>query len=175
MDSEIDVMRVSDGLQRTLGRITTLVSGLAVAAAVVGAATFATGWWVFDGSRSAWLVIGGALCLAPLVLALMARFLVSAAGRLAPELVANIRQFTSTETAGSQVLIDHDTGQPVAVTTKRFAGLRQELFAQRKQLPALYAGVIAITRAPGLAALSVLGILGVGALGTILLIGGLID
>ena len=46
---------------------------------------------------------------------------------------------------------------------------------RRKELPALFIGVRAITRVPGLAAVAVLGSLGVGALGTILLIGSVID
>jgi hypothetical protein len=53
--------------------------------------------------------------------------------------------------------------------------LNLDLKHRRKELPALYAGVRAISSVPGLAAIALLGTLAVGALGTILLIGGLID
>ena len=58
---------------------------------------------------------------------------------------------------------------------RSLGALRQELNDRRKQLPALFAGVRAITNVPGLAAITLGGIVVVGGVGTILLIGGLID
>ncbi len=85
METDVVVRRVSDGLQLTFNRLSSLATGVAATAAIIGAATFAT------GPRSA-------------------------------------------------------------------------------ELPALWAGVRAITSVPALAAISVLGMLGVGLMGTILLI-----
>lgn len=174
MNSEVDVRRVTDGLQSTLNRLASLVGGLAVMAFVIGVATFATGMWVFDSSTG-WIVIGGALCLAPVIAALWARFLLRLSARTAGGLVDNVRDFISTSGNAARVLIDHDTGHAIITSSRNFSTVRHDLNQRRHELPALYAGVRAIISVPGLAAITVLGMLGVGALGTILLIGGLID
>ena len=67
----------------------------------------------------------------------------------APELVSNVRAFLGSSTQSAKVLIDHDTGQPVASYAKNLSGLRGELTQRRKELPALFAGVKAITSVPG--------------------------
>ncbi|MDO8362139.1 MAG: hypothetical protein Q7V88_04520 [Actinomycetota bacterium] len=175
MESEVVVRRVSDGLQQTFRRLGTLASGIAVVAFLVGLATFATGWWVFDGSRGAWLVVGGLLCLVPVLAALYARFLVRSTAKHSPELVQNVRSFLDTGVKSAKVLVDHDSGQPIGAYAKSFGEMRGELTQRRRELPALFAGVQAITKVPGLAALAVLGTVGIGILGTILLLGGLID
>ena len=175
METDVVVRRVSDGLQLTLRRLASLAGGIAVVAALIGAATFATGMWIFERSRPTWAILGGIICLVPVGAALIARFAIGLAAKHSPELVDNVRSFLGTPGNSARVLIDHDTGQPVAASAKSLSGLKSELIERRKELPALWAGVSAITRVPGLAAISVLGIVGVGALGTILLIGGLID
>lgn len=175
METDVVVRQVTDGLQLTLRRLAGLAGGIAMVAALVGAATFATGMWIFERSRGTWTVVGGIICLVPVGAALVARFAIRSAAKHSPELVDNVRSFLGTAGSSAKVLIDHDTGQPVAAYSKNLGGLKTELMHQRKELPALWAGVSAITRVPGLAAISVLGIIGVGALGTILLIGGLID
>lgn len=175
METDVAVRRVSDGLQLTLRRLASLAGGIAVVATLVGAATFATGMWIFERSRGTWAVIGGIICLVPVGAALIARFAIRSAAKYSPALIDDVRSFLSTAGNSAKVLIDHDSGQPVAAYSKNLGGLKTELMQQRKELPALWAGVSAITRVPGLAAISVLGIIGVGALGTILLIGGLID
>jgi NAD/NADP transhydrogenase alpha subunit len=176
MESDVVVRRVSDGLQQTLRRLSSLAGGVAMVAAVVGLATFATGLWIFKGTgRPTWIVIGGVLCLIPVGAALCARMLIRVTARHSPELVANVRSFLNSSSQSAKVLIDHDTGQPVAAYAKNFTVLRAELNERRKELPALFAGIRAITSVPGLAALAVLGTVCIGALGTILLIGGLID
>jgi len=176
MESELDVQRVTDGLQTTLRRLGSLAGGIAVVATLVGIATFLTGLMVFDGNgRPLWLIIGGVICVVPIAAAFTARFLVRSTAKHSPELIANVRQFIQTSTKSAQVLIDHDSGRPVAAYAKSFGDTRRELNHQRTELPALFAGVRAITSVPGLAALSVVGIVGVGLLGTVLLIGVLID
>ena len=59
-------------------------------------------------------------------------------------------------------------------SSKTFTGVRTELASRSRELPALWAGVRAITSVPGLAAIAVLGMLAVGLLGTILLISSLL-
>jgi hypothetical protein len=168
-------IRVSDGLRNTLSRINTLALGIAGITAMIGLATFATGLWIFDGSRPAWIVIGGVLCFAPTAAALLAWFLVRSTVKLAPALLGNVRTLLDDSQSASSVLINYDTGERLASTAKTFGNLQIDLKQRRKELPALYAGIRAICSVPGLAAIALLGTLAVGALGTILLIGGLID
>jgi len=175
MEPELLARDVGEGLQRTLNRLAALVSRLAQLAGVVGAATFATGWWIFDGSRPAWIVLGGVLCLAPVAAALMAWFLIRTTARLAPGFAQDVKMFAETSSNSVRVLLDHDTGRPIGGRARSLGAMRQELNERRKQLPALFAGVRAITSVPGLAAVTLGGIVVVGAVGTILLIGGLID
>ncbi len=174
METDEVVRRVSDTLQQTFRRLTSLATGIGIFAFLIGAATFATGLWVFDRSRVSWAAIGGAICAIPLLAALIGRHLVRRTAKRAPELVADVRMFLDTSVKSAQVLIDHDSGQPVAGYVKGFKTLRGELKERRKELPALFAGVKAITSVPGIAAVAVLGLCLVGTLGTVLLIGGLI-
>ena len=168
----------SDGLRATLGRLASLVGVVIVITAVISTATFATGMWVFDGSTG-WIVVGGAICLIPVGAAIVAWLYVRGAAKAAPRLLDDARMFlrsaSGTSGSASGVLIDHDSGVALGMQAKTMGGLRQELFDRRKELPALFVGVRAITSVPGLAAIAVLGTVGVGLLGTILLIGGLID
>ena len=176
METDVVVRRVADGLRQTLRRLASLATGVALFAAAVGLATFATGLWIFKGSgRPTWIVIGGTMCALPVVAALIARFLVLATARQSPALIADVREFIASPSRSATVLIDHDSGQSVSMSSKSFATLRDDLTERRKELPALFAGVRAVTRVPGLAAIAVLGVIGVGGLGTILLIGGVID
>ena len=175
METEIVVRRISDTMQQTFRRLASLATGVSMIAFMIGAATFATGWWIFDRSRSTWAVIGGVLCLTPIVAALIGRYFVRRTAKHAPELVADVRMFLDTTVKSAQVLIDHDSGQPVATYVKGFRSLRRDLKERRKELPALFAGVKAITVVPGISAVAILGTLLVGAVGTVLLIGGLID
>src|SRR6185295_16960504 len=82
-------VRVSDGIRNTLSRVSSLALGLAVLTFVIGSATFATGLWVFDGSTG-WLVVGGAICFAPTVAALLAWIYVYSTFKLAPQLLDNV-------------------------------------------------------------------------------------
>lgn len=168
-------VRVSDGLRKTLSRVNTLALGIAAVAAVIGTATFVTGLWIFDGSRQTWIVVGGALCAIPAAAALIGWFYVWSTLRVAPRLVNDVRTMLNDSRGSATVLINYDTGERLASTAKTFGDLRRDLQDRRKELPALFAGVRAITSVPGLVAIALLGTLAVGALGTILLIGGLID
>ena len=174
-DLDRQAVRISDGLRVVLDRVGTLAFGMAVMAAAIGAATFATGWWIFDGSRPSWVLIGGALCFAPALAAFTAWLRVRRTVKVAPSLVGDVRTLLDDSHGAADVLINYDTGERLVSTARTFGSLRSNLQDRRKQLPALYAGVRAITTVPGLAAIALLGTLGVGALGTILLIGGLID
>ncbi len=174
METDVVVRRVSDGIQLTLNRLSSLATGVALVAAVIGAATFATGWWVFSHSRTPWIIIGGVLCLIPVGAALFARLLLRSTSKHAPQLISNVRTFLGGSSPASRVLIDYDSGQPVIASSKTFTGVRSELASRSAELPALWAGVRAITSVPALAAISVLGMIGVGLLGTILLIAGLL-
>jgi hypothetical protein len=164
----------SDGITRTITRLGKLAAAVIVCTAALGAATFATGWWVFDGS-AAWIVLGGFVCLVPVTAAAFAWLLVFRTVRLAPRLLGDVRAYLSTRGTASNVLIDHDSGVPLGAQAQSFSAVQADLSTRRRDFPALYAGVRAITRVPVLAAVAVLTLLGVGALGTLLMIGGLID
>lgn len=166
-------VRVSDGLRKTLSRISTLALGITVVTAVIGAATFVTGLWVFDRSRPTWIVLGGAVCVAPTAAALLAWFYVRTTLKVAPALLGDVRTALADSRTPANVLIDYDSGEPLATNARSFGALQLHLKEHRKDLPALYLGIRAICSVPGLVAIAVLGTLGVGALGTILLIGGL--
>jgi hypothetical protein len=168
-------IRVSDGLRKTLSRISTLALGIAAVTALIGVATFATGLWIFDGSRPAWIVIGGIICFTPTAAVLVAWFFVRSTIKVAPALLGDVRTVLDESHSAANVLINYDTGEHLASTAKSFGTLQLDLKERRKELPALYAGIRAICSVPGLAAIALLGTLAVGALGTILLIGGLID
>jgi hypothetical protein len=173
MASELVVAEAGQRLQMLLGRLTTLASGLVVIAFLISAATFATGWWVFDGSTG-WAVIGGLICLAPVATAFIARMRMRRATKAAPRLLPELRQYASSSSDTAQVIIDADTGQPIGAYVRNFGGVQRDL-ERRNDLPALYSSIRALVTVPAFAAVTVLLMLGVGALGTILLIGGLID
>ena len=163
--------RISDGLSLTLRRLASLAGGLVVVTAVVSIATFATGWWAF-GTSTAWIILGGVLCLVPVLAALGAWAVVRAGAHYAGRLVVDIAAFLrGPTTPAAQVLIDYDSGQPVVTSSRRMAPLRTELEVRKRDLPALWLGVRAITVVPGLAAIAVLGMMAVGILGTLLLLG----
>jgi hypothetical protein len=168
-------VRVSDGLRKTLSRINTLALGMAAVTAVIGVATFVTGLWVFDGSRPTWIVLGGALCLAPTAAALLAWFYVRTTIKVAPALLGDVRTALGDSHSPANVLIDYDSGEPLVTNARSFSALQLHLKEHRKDLPALYLGIRAICSVPGLVAIALLGTIGIGGLGTILLIGGLIN
>jgi hypothetical protein len=174
MESEVVGMQAGQRIQRVLQRITSLASAVVLFSFLVCLATFATGWWVFDGS-SGWAVVGGLICATPVVTAAWAWWLVRNAARRATAVPRELQRYAETDRTNAQLLIDVDTGQPVANYSRQFGGVRIDLAKHAKDMPALYASVRALVRVPVLAAITILGVLGVGALGTILLIGGLID
>ena len=170
MESDIS-RKVGAAIGLTLRRLATLVGGLVIVTALVGLATFATGWWAF-GTNTLWIVLGGVLCLVPLLAALGAWGVVRAGAHYAPRLVNDIALFLKgPQTPASQLLIDYDSGQPVAMSARRMAPLRTELEIRKTDLPALWLGIRAITVVPALAAIAVIGMLAVGMLGTLLLLG----
>ena len=52
------------------------------------------------------------------------------------------------QTPASQLLIDYDSGQPVAMSARRMTPLRTELATRKGDLPALWLGIRAITLVP---------------------------
>ncbi|HSB87512.1 MAG TPA: hypothetical protein VLD86_14470 [Ilumatobacteraceae bacterium] len=174
-DLERTAVRVADGLRVVLAKVGSVALTAARVAVVIGIATFATGWWVFDGSRLTWTVVGGVLCFAPCVAAVIAWYRVRRTMRAAPRLVGDVRSLMNESPEAANMLIEYDADQRLMYASRKFTPLRTSIRERRKDLPALWAGVRAATTLPGLAALAVLGTLAVGALGTILLIGGLID
>ncbi len=174
-DLDRTAVRIADGLRKTLSRVSALALGVAAGAAFIGLATFATGWWIFDGSHPAWIVIGGTISFIPTAAALLAWFYVRCTVKVSSSLLSDVSTLLNESRSPANVLIDYDTGQPLASTARSFEPLRTDLQSRRRDLPALYVSVRAITAVPALAAIAVLGTLAVGALGTILLIGGLID
>jgi hypothetical protein len=160
-------------MRTTLGRLGSLAVTVILVAGLVGVVTFVTGLWVFDSSVG-WIVIGGVLCLIPVAAAARAWLMVRGTMRSAPELVEELRSFLDTSRSAAGALIDHDSRVALGVQAKSFRQLRIELNDRRRELPALWAGVRAITTVPGLAAIAFIGIVLVGGLGTILLLAGLI-
>jgi hypothetical protein len=163
----------SAGISRTLERLTSLAAMVLLITAVVCIATFATGWWVFDGSVG-WMLVGGVLCLVPIGAAATAWFYVRTSASSAPKLIDDVRSLLRQSNSAATVLIDHDSGIALGAQAKSLGGLRRELIERRTELPALFAGVRAITSVPGLAAVAVLGVVLMGIFGTILLVVGLI-
>jgi hypothetical protein len=174
---EVDVVsaRVGAAVQLTLRRLATVAGAIAVAAGLVGLATFATGWWVFHGSRTAWAVIGGVLCLIPVLAALAAWGTVHAAAGMAPRLITDIASFVRTPSPAAQTLIDYDSGQTITSSARTFGSMKTDLAARKSDLPALYFCVKSITLVPMLIGVALLGILIGGALGTVLLFAGLVS
>ena len=174
-DLERTAVRVSDGLRSLLAKVGSIALAVARFAVVIGIATFLTGWWVFNGSRPTWIVLGGLLCLAPCAAALVAWYRVRRTMRVAPRLVGDLRTLMDESQEAVTMLVGYDSDERLLYAPRTFTPLRISLADRRQEMPALWAGVRAATTLPGLAAIAVLGTLAVGALGTILLIGGLID
>lgn len=177
MNSEVEVVRVTDGLQFALRTVAAFARRVAVAALVIGAATFATGLWIFDSGpgRTKWFVIGGLLCAVPFLAAATLAWRVWVTALRAPMLLDEVRRFTGRTGHSAEVLLDYDTGRRVGSTGARMGVLRAELDDHRGEYPAFAAAVRALATLPKLVAITIAGTLVVGFLGTILLIGGLID
>jgi hypothetical protein len=171
MSSEV-AQRAGNGIQALLLRLATLLRGLVLLTLVVSVATFVTGWWVFHHGWG-WLVLGGLVCLVPVLAAVVGWGIVRRAASYVPRLIDDITTYIRGHSAASQVLIDYDSGQPIGVSAKKFGSLRDELSTHKSELRALWLGVRAAVLAPPLAAIAVLGTMAVGALGAILLISGL--
>jgi hypothetical protein len=164
----------STGIRRTLDRLSSLVGAVIIITVLIGVATFATGMWVFESS-SGWIVLGGAICLVPVLASFTAWALIRLTARSAHALLDNLRDFLGESGSAAGVLIDYDSGMALGVQARNMNDLRRDLGSRRRELPALFAGVRAITFIPRLAAIATIGMVLVGGLGTILLIGGIID
>jgi len=172
-DLERVAVRVSDGMRYTLSKVSALAIGISAITALIGIATFATGWWVFDGSTG-WIIVGGAICFAPTIAALLAWRLIYSTFKMAPQLLDNVTKVLQERNSSANALINYDTGERLTTTSRSFKTLSLDLAARRKELPALYLGVRALVRVPALIAIALIGTLGVGFLGMILLLAGAI-
>lgn len=176
MESEIVARRAGDGLQAMLRTLARVAARIASFALIVGVATFATGLWIFQGSgRDKWIVIGGVISFAAPLAATIAAYRVRRTADLAPKFAGEVQQFNTVVKGVADVLLDGDTGQVAGLRAKSFTALRSELEGRRRDFPALTAGVRAVTTVPKLLGLALMTVMAAGALGTILLIGGLID
>ncbi len=174
--SDGEATRAGDGLQTMLRTMSRLAGRLAVFACIVGVATFATGLWVFEGTgRAKWIVVGGFLSLGPAVAATLATYRVRRTAHHAPKFATELKSLQQGGRALVDVLIDGDTGRPVGLSATTFSAVRSELEERRRDFPGLATALKAITTVPKLLIWATLGIVVAGGLGTILLIGGLID
>ncbi|MEO5724311.1 MAG: hypothetical protein ABIQ39_08700 [Ilumatobacteraceae bacterium] len=174
--TETVVTRFTQFLQVTLRRLTSLAFGVATAAATISVATFLTGLWAISDSRlTTWTILGGALCAIPLIAGIGAWLIVRRTAKRAPRLIDDVRSLIGNSRSNMSLLIDHDTGQPLATTARSLSKLNDAVNGSRSTYPSLAAAVWAATRVPGLVAITVLGTMVVGLTGTILLIGKLLS
>lgn len=173
-DVELLATRASDGLKALLARLASLAGGLAVAALVVSAATYATGLWATEGGT--WTVVGAIICALPVLWAGLAWWRVKRTQAVAPAALDDLRAVIGDRQArgAMDVLIDHDTQQPIVSTVRTLSTIRADLEVRGTDWPALMQTLGAASTVPGLAALTVLGIVVVGGIGTILLLSGLL-
>jgi hypothetical protein len=173
--SERAATQFSSFLGTTLGRLASLAFGVATAAVLIAVATYLTGLWSLDGShRSTWVVLGAVLCAIPAVAGISAWVFVRGTARRTPKLISEVRGLLGESKQALAMVVDHDSGQPLATTARSMGNLRVVLAEAPSRYPSLRAAVRAATRVPGLVALTVLSSLVVGLIGTILLIGGLV-
>lgn len=173
-DVELLATRASDGLQALLARLASLVGGLVVVALLIGAATYATGLWATNGST--WIVVGAIICSLPVLWSVLAWWRIKRTQAVAPAALADLRSVIGDHQArgAMDVLIDHDTQQPIVSTVRSLSAIRADLQTRGTDWPALMQTLAAATTVPGLAALTVLGLVAVGGIGTVLLLSGLL-
>jgi hypothetical protein len=174
MQVDVVTQQVGNAITFTLRRLATVAGGLAIFATSVSIATFATGWWVFSHSHTAWAVIGGVMCLIPALAGIVAWIIIRWAAHLAPRLLADIDTFLRTPSPAAQTLIDYDSGQPIAASARTFGSMKADVHARKSDIPALYVVVRSITIVPAMAGVALIGGLVLGAFGTFLLMIGLL-
>lgn len=174
--TEIDrlVTDTSSLLRGTLLRLSGLARKLVIATLVISFATYATGLWVTDSNG--WRVGGFVLCAAPVACALLAWWRLHKVAIVAPRAFDDLGRFLADQRTRSAVglVIDYDSGQQIRPAALNMASMRKELTARQKEMPALYETVRAVMSVPGLAAIATAGIIGLGLLGTIMLVVGLL-
>ena len=158
-------------LDSTLRRLSSLAFGVATVAVLIGVATYATGFLAFDGSsRTAWMFVGALICAIPVVAGVGAWLYVHMTVRHIPRLLADVGALLGQSKQAFAIVIDHDSGQPVAATARSLTKLRGTIDGAPGAYPALMAAVRAGVKVPGLVALAVVSSLLIGAFGTILLL-----
>lgn len=173
-DVELMVTRAAAAIRTILGRLATLAFGLTALAVVVGAATYATGLWVSDGL--VWPILGLVLCVLPAAVGARAWLRVKRTQAQAPAALLDLRAliFDRRSQGAMNALIDVDTQQPVIATVRSLAGLSADLEARGSDRVALAQTLRAAMTVPGLAALTVIGVVLLGALGSMMLLIGLL-
>jgi hypothetical protein len=165
----------SEFLRITLNRLASLAFGVATVAVAIAAATYVTGLWALHHShRATWAVLGAVMCAIPAVAGVSAWLLVRGTARRAPRLVGDVRALLGESKSAVAMVVDHDTGQPLATTARSLGNLRRLLTEAPSRYASLRVAIRAVTRVPGLVVLTVLSALVVGMIGTILLIGGVV-
>ena len=174
-DVELLATRASDGLRTLLGRLGTLTFGLVVVCAAIGTASYASGFLATDGD--AWPIIGAVICFLPAALALLGWWRIKRAQRVAPTALHDLRTVIADQQSrpAMGVLIEMDAGSRVVSTSRTMSGVLQELKSRRQDWPALVETLSAAATVPALIALAIVGMIGVGALGTVLLLIGLLS
>jgi len=173
-DVELLATRASDALRVILARLATLALGLVAVAGAIGVAAWGSGLLATD--NNIWPVAGFVLCLLPAGAAALAWWRIKRTQRAAPAALGDLRAVIADRQSrpAMDVLIDVDSGQRIITTSRTMTGLLTELQDRQADWPALVDTLRAVTTVPGLVALAVVGMVGVGALGTILLIVGLL-
>jgi len=174
-DVELLATRASDGLRTLLGRLASLAFGLVIVSGLIGLAAYASGFLAFD--TNAWPVVGAVICLFPAAAALLAWWRIKRTQRVAPAALNDLRAVIADQQSrpAMDVLIDMDSGQRIVTTSRSMTDLLRQLKARQTDWPALVDTITAVTTVPGLVAIAILGVIGVGALGTVLLLIGLLS
>jgi len=163
-------------LDATLHKLSSLAFSVAAVSVVIGAATYATGLWAFDGSgRIAWAIIGAIVCAVPAVAGICAWMYVHTTVRHIPRLLADVRSLLGQSKQAYGIVIDHDSGQPVTTTARSLNKLSGTIQGAPGAYPSLKAAVRAGMKVPWLVAITVVTALLVGAFGTLLLLVALVD
>lgn len=163
-------VQLTEGLGVVLRGAARVARRLVLTAAVIGSATFLTGRWVI-GTGAGWTIVGGVLCGGPVVAAALAWVRLAAAEHASRTLADEVARLDGTTT----ISVDATTTIIVGGGLARLDPLRDGVRARPDDFPGLVALLGTLSRVPALVAIALLGMCAAGALGTVLLIGGLID
>ncbi len=160
----------------TMRRLSSLALSVAVVTGVIGLATYASGFLVFDGAaETAWILVGGVICLIPFAFGVAAWIYVRITLHHIPNLLSDVRSLIGQSRQAFAVVIDHDSGQPVTTTARSFTKLSNTIPSAPGMYPSLRSAVRAGMKVPWLVAITVVSALVLGAFGTMLFLVGLLS